>query len=466
MHQSTFKQTVTQLEQKLSRSSFCLGSSAFRFGLIPQGISDHLPIQAKVAPKTGSEFTMMSWNMLADQHLFNNFVNISGRDAIAAALLATPLEGGNVYVTSAQSNKFADLFSELAEYLMKQKKQEVIKIDTTSLSGFVSLKAQRSRLSRSRDPQKIAQKEKQVEKSRQAIVNLLLDENHKDLHDFRLAVRHSLELYYHVTDPKGALRWENRFHALKENRALLKSVVAKDIVCLQECTKPGDIEGLFKNAGKKMTVLTHTIDARTNDHCVLMFDKSRFSLLGKPVRTAFEGKKPCIYAILRDVSSGVAFVVGSIHHPGGVDKNLLNEMMANVDALREGVDENMAYFVSGDYNHPHAFFKEGGAITTAMSQAYPDLPTMAGSDYGHVNQAIDAVMTNVGQEEISVARMQEMMVAEPAPCPAFVVKFVSATPTKPTASPAFFNPVRLATVLPEAETLTASHARTAPVVTL
>ncbi|MBT4885350.1 MAG: hypothetical protein HON55_04270, partial [Legionellales bacterium] len=66
------------LEYALASASFRKGISAFRYGLITSGISDHLPISGSVTSDTSGNINIFSWNLLSDDHTFNSFMNVTG----------------------------------------------------------------------------------------------------------------------------------------------------------------------------------------------------------------------------------------------------------------------------------------------------------------------------------------------------------------------------------------------------
>ena len=67
MMSHSFVEKQESLNNALTHA-FRYGTSAFRFGLIPQGISDHLPIVSQL-PLKDSQVSMLSWNLLADEPL-------------------------------------------------------------------------------------------------------------------------------------------------------------------------------------------------------------------------------------------------------------------------------------------------------------------------------------------------------------------------------------------------------------
>ncbi len=387
------------VEQKLSHA-FRYGSSAFRFGLIPEGVSDHLPIVSEVSVGE-RKVKLSSWNLLADEHLFNNFMNITGSDLLRADL-DVRLDGqkNNIY-----HNAMYHLFAEIAQYLYKHANEDG-RLDITKalLEGFLSTKTQPSRLTRSRNPDTVTEKTKQVEDARQVLIRMLCDVSHEHHHEYQLALKQSLELIYHIQSPGGALKWENRFRRFCEHEAAVAELLDQDILALQECTNPSDIEGLFnERAGKNMAFICHNTSrtGHSTDNVVLAYNTNRFKLvtdesITNPVFGSFEGKKPALYCKLEDLETKEQFIVGSIHHPGG-PHDLRHEILETVNELQAG-QSDMPYYIMGDYNHTQKQFNRLSSESIAAEQYHMLYPvqtgTMAGSDYGNSNRTIDAILSN------------------------------------------------------------------------
>lgn len=375
-------------------NAFRYGSSAFRYGLIPEGISDHLPILSE-ATANEMPIRMLSWNLLADEHLFNNFMNISG-SSIVEDILSDMLDGeaNNIY-----KGAMYHFFAELSQYLYPHIQEGELVISESLMQAFASNAAQPSHLARSRDEATAVQKTQKVERARQAFLSVLRDENHPMLHELQLAIKHSLELIYHIKSPEGALRWENRFDRLCQSPGMVAELQAQDILAFQECTNPEDLKQLIsKNTDKDMHFICHNTSRTgvSTDNVVLAYDKNKFNLIGEPILSSFHGKKPEIYCKLeaRD-GSGHQFIVGSIHHPGG-DEDLRDQILASVNTLKAGHAE-MPFYIMGDYNHTRSQFvaigKDFGEQSFGMN--YPQSHgTMAGSDYGNTNKAIDSILSN------------------------------------------------------------------------
>lgn len=66
---------ITQLEMLREQSAFRHGTRAFRYGLISQAPSDHLPISALVKPSHAPALNLMSWSLLSDAHLVRTLKN-------------------------------------------------------------------------------------------------------------------------------------------------------------------------------------------------------------------------------------------------------------------------------------------------------------------------------------------------------------------------------------------------------
>lgn len=409
--------------KKSLEHAFRYGTSAFRFGLIPQGISDHLPI-VSLLPLKNSEITMLSWNLLADEHLYNNFMNISGSSALQTTMNETLGPKENIY-----NGAMYHLFAELAQFLYEKRNQDTndLVINAKILSEFIPNSAQPSLRARSRTPEIAQEKIKSVEKARSTLVDLLNDANNPNKEEYQLAIKHSLELIYHIKHPNGALRWDNRFSKLKENKKAVAELMAQDIITFQECTKPSDIEGLFIDndpQNQRMEFISHCVSApsTSTDNVVLAYDKNKFVLVEtteheNPLKTSFEGKKPALYCKLKNIQTGEVFIAGSIHHPGG-NTDLRHEIMDNIQKL-QGDNSQIPFFIAGDYNHTHDQFL---ALTPEENSLVPELfypsnmGTMAGSDYGNTNQSIDAIMSNSDLSE-SVRVSSTIQPSPPAKTP-------------------------------------------------
>lgn len=408
------KEAIKNLEAQLKGSAFRRGTSAFRFGLIPQAPSDHLPIVATLKPNALTEYSVLSWNMLATDHLYNNFMNVSGTRELLRAVENLEAKG-NIYSGSEGRNRLYYFFSELSQYLYQPDAHKIV-ITPEKLTAFVT--EQPSRLARSRDPLKAAKLKIQVEKSRQQIVDILLNEKHTDAHEFKLAIQHSLEIIHHIL--RGALTWEHRLELIQNNKALKAQLAEVDICCLQECTDPSAISRLLTKAEKTHQILQHRIHERTNDHCAIIFDTAKFELDGEPTYGAIDGKKPYIFVRLKDRQTDERFIVGSIHHPGG-HHNKMDTLLTELNGMQPSEGKPLDFYILGDYNHAPEFFKETESLTDHQL-IFPEEGTLAGSDFGNTNEAIDGLITNISAEQVSLNRCDHFHCAAPATTP-FVVDF-------------------------------------------
>jgi hypothetical protein len=423
-----FEKSRQELQLALKSSAFRRGTSAFRFGLIQAGVSDHLPFVAKVKHSGQTELNLMSWNLLADAHLYNNFMNISGSEHLAA-LIKDAHPDGNVYYQ--KDNKLFYFFAELARFLYKNQFQEKINITRELLLDFVSTQNAPSNLARSRDIQVALEKTKQVEAARLQIVTILIQEMNFDsaekptqsASELRLAVQHSLELIHHIENSDGTLLWVNRFARIKRNQPLIARIASMDFLCLQECTKPNDIRDLLSAQETKHAVISYGID-NSSDHAVLIYDAEKFELIGEPLKYALEGKKPAIFAKFKKLDTNEVLVIASIHHPGG-KHNLMKDILQQVELLRGDVHASVPFYILGDYNHTHEFFQANVVDVTSHHMIYPEAGTMAGSDYGNVNKAIDAIATNQPAENITVRLVDELPVSPPAPALPVAIVFAA-----------------------------------------
>ena len=436
--------TYDFLNHALFENASRRGVSAFRFGLIPQGASDHLPIAATIETSGKTIFSLVSWNLLADVHLYNNFMNVTGTKEFFCAIQT--ISNNNIYCLDGceQQNKLYHYFSELAHFLYEKKSTRAIEFNAQLLQEFNDVEffnLYPSHLARSRTPE-IAEKNKlAVVTSRKIMSEILLDSSHPEHYEFRLAIQHSLELYHHIK--YGALKWENRFPVIKNNQGMIASLKKSDFLCLQECTEPED----FKKIHLPHAWITHKINAATNDHCVLAYNQQKFKLIDT-VKGALgsyfdksgkiiEGNKPFIFGKFEHIETGERMIMASIHHPGG-NHHCMSEILEAIKTLRSSPDQTIDFFVAGDYNHTQEFFND-----SRYAMNYPKLGTMAGSDYGNINQAIDAVLSDhASAGRVHVERVAHLPLAAPAEIAPSKVHFYKNGILSEHTSPSFWKPVQ------------------------
>lgn len=427
---SSFEEKRSLLKKSLS-NPFRYGTSAFRLGLIQIGASDHLPFMINAKLSDQSELAMVSWNLLADIHLYNNFMNISGMHNLINAMKEYRC-AENIYYNE-NENKLFYFFAELAQYLYKNQLHNKIKITAELLHGFISTQKQESNLTRSRNLLIAEEKIKQVENARAEIIKIFLNDLSTEAseakattvnsHEFKLAIKHCLELIHHIQHTDGALRWSNRFKLIKNNNLIVKTMVSADFLCLQECSNPDDIQTLFQSAGKEHNIISYRVDKNTSDHCVLVYDSSKYDIVDTPIEYALEGKKPCIFAKFKNRRNDEVFIVASIHHPGG-KYNLTRELLKAIEPLRQSPNNNIPFYLLGDYNHTQDFF-QNESTTSDFTMIYPAEGTMAGSDYGNANRSVDAVLTNQDEQSLTASVISGLAISPPAPQVPVVVEFES-----------------------------------------
>lgn len=432
------------LNQALFENAVRRGTSAFRFGLIPQGTSDHLPITASIETTGKTTFSLMSWNLLADVHLYNNFMNVTGTKEFFCAI--QEVSNNNIYCLngSEQQNKLYHYFSELAHFLYENRTDNTInftaellkKFSDAAFFDFYSSHLARSRSAETAEKNKIA-----VITSRQKMSKILLDSSHPNHHEFCLAIQHSLELYHHIK--YGALKWENRFSVIQQNQRLIASLQNADFLCFQECTAPED----FKKIQLSQTWITHKVNQGTNDHCALAYNQQKFNLietikgaLGSHVDQhgkIIEGNKPFILGKFENIETREHLIIGSVHHPGG-NHQCINEILAAVKTLQGPLDQAIDFFIAGDYNHTQEYFTDN-----RCTLHYPTFGTMAGSDYDNTNKAIDAVLTSSTKNCcLHVERAAVLPLAAPAEAIPVKVHFYKNAVLSEYASPSFWKPVQ------------------------
>ncbi len=439
--------TYDFLNRALSENASRRGTSAFRLGFIPQGPSDHLPIVATTKTAKNTPLSLVSWNLLADSHLYNNFMNVSGTKEFFRAIQKSEESSDNIYCAGGteKQNKLYHYFSELAKFLYENQANGVINIDAKRLDEFSDIALfdkYPSHLARSRTPAIAEENKMKVMNARKKMSKILLDPLHPEHHEFRLAIQHSIELYHHIEH--GALKWKNRFPLIQKNQALIAQLQQADFVCFQECTSPDD----FKAINLPQTFITHRINQTTNDNCVLAYDDKKFELMNT-VKGALgghkdsqgkmsPGNKPFIFGRFKHRETGEEMIMGSVHYPGG-EHHCVPEILESIESLKRFSDEKIDFFVAGDYNHTQEFFEGNG-----YKMHYPQLGTMAGSDYENMNNAIDAVL--VGSENtcdrLHVERVSHLAMSEPAEALPLKVHFSQDSQLSEQASPSFWRPVQ------------------------
>ena len=338
------------LNHALFENAFRNGASAFRFGLTPRGASDHLPITANIETGDKTKLSLISWNLLADDHLYNNFMNITGTKELFSAI--QEVSNDNIYCANGNKpqNKLYHYFSELAHFLYENKTDSTINFNEELLRKFNDITffyLYPSRLARSRTKEVEEKNKIAVINSRQKISEILLDSSHPSHHEFRLAIQHSLELYHHIK--YGSLKWENRLLVIQQNKPLIKSLQQADFLCFQECTEPED----FRKIHLSHDWVTHKINNTTNDHCVLAYNQQKFKLIDA-TKGALEGNKPFILGKFESLETHERVIIGSIHHPGG-NHQCMNELLEAVETLRRPPDQTIDFFMAGDYNHTREY---------------------------------------------------------------------------------------------------------------
>lgn len=394
--------------------SFKRGLSAFRLSMVLNGISDHFPIQIKAKCSGSASYSIFSWNLLADVHLYNIFKDISGIHFFEETILKSSTD--NIYCNQL-SNRLTNFFSEIGHYLYTKCVENTIIVNNQLLDDFISTDHQVSRLSWSEDPELEKEKKQQVEASRKLIVEFIKDKKHPYARKFQLAIQQSVELIYHIQSPNGMLRWKSRFNLMKHNKSLIHQMKESDFICLQECTNPDDIYNLLITQGKYSKMLFYAVDKNTSDHCVLLYDDTKFKLVGEAVYYALDGTKPSIFARFENKITNHKIIIASIHHPGG-NHYCLNQLSDQVKKLKTEDFSEADYMVIGDYNHTQDFFDQ---YSLQFHLYYPSQGTMSGSDFGNVNCAIDAVMTNLDEKSVNVSVIEDLPILPLARCPVKII---------------------------------------------
>ena len=395
-----------KLEQALSAAVFRKGISAFRYGLVTSGISDHLPIAA-TADITSDTINIFSWNLLSDDHTFNSFMNVTGT-RILLDDIEVPL---NILEKDSELRKikltyFPDItskiklsfyggigikffFSELSQFLYEHKKSTaeregdiVYEIDFNRdfLQKFVveqgSVKLK---------PNATKEELDLIQKERLYILDILLDKSNKNHCEYLLAIRHSLEIIFHLKE--GSFDFANRLDRMAQQPLLLDKLKTQDIYAFQECSDPDDlVEFIEHYVNREVAFISHSIKEGSKDNVVIMFNKSKYKVDDKRIiKGDFSGRKPYIIAVLNNLKTGENIIFGSIHHPGGRE-NLIIQLEEHIKNLQREIGD-VPFFVMGDYNHERDFFKSN-------LLKFPQYPTFTANDYDNYGKSIDGILAN------------------------------------------------------------------------
>ncbi|WP_133141265.1 endonuclease/exonuclease/phosphatase family protein [Legionella waltersii] len=391
---SGFSLKVSFVEEELQNAARH-GVNTSRFGLLTTSYSDHLPIKT-----TFQEKGIMSWNMLADVHLKNQLMAVSGYKLIVEVIKKYRKELEEEDLLSKHKNDyFKNMHVFLAEFAQfalstKSRENEVI-IDVQLINRFINS-----------DPSKaIARKE---------IVNLFNNQPTAIRQEWLLAVVHACQMYEQISN---TLKWDKRYEHLAQDSELISEFRSRDFICLQECSKPKDILDSINAADLKASkqptygMITHKV--RGDDHCVIIYNVQKYKPVGEPVKFALgkgeEKNKPCILCKFEKIDTTPdkpeQFIIGSIHHPGGDRQLQLTDIFEHEQTL-QNTERTVPYCICGDYNNTADTLKRGlksvSSSTAHFHTACSFGGTMAGQDYGNANKAIDGVLSSQEQMEVSV----------------------------------------------------------------
>lgn len=378
-------------------------SSAVTYGLVKSAISDHVPI--RFDSKSKAKTHIISWNLLADPHLYNYFRNITGRKE-----LLKHLSDENLYKSQ---GKLFHFLSELAQFLYKYcEKDGEITITEESLENFISGKP----IARYQDSKLCGGNitEQAILTARQEIIKVIFsqDNTEETKHEYRNLISHCMELIYHIQHEDGVLRWKNRIAMLRNNTKLMDELHTADFLCFQECTNPKDMLAILSDR-KMRRMLTHNING-VDDHCVLIYDELKFTLVeGFPVvKYDLVGKKPCILARFKNNATDEEFIMASIHYPGGHDNpEIMKKLIGQLVPLRKA-NEKISIYLVGDFNNSTGTIQ----VPKGFQLCHPTKGTTGAHEYGNVGKAVDAALTN-HSENVDITLLEHIATAFPAHTP-------------------------------------------------
>ena len=228
----------------------------------------------------------------------------------------------------------------------------------------------------------MAEKIDLVKRSRKELINEFYNKKKRHLDpEFELAIKHSMEIVYHIKNKNGSLRWKNRFELLANDKDLLSDLKSHDIICLQECNDPDQIVDLLNSGSDKYDFIKHNIRKGSLDNCVIIYDKNRFKLIENTKFALGNSKKPAILASFEDKNhQSKPCVIGSIHHPGG-DYYEMDKVQDEALKLINGVF-NAPIMILGDHNNTKQEFSHNRVDGVLFETTGPKTGTMAGIDHG------------------------------------------------------------------------------------
>lgn len=368
-----------QLQEQLEKSAFRKGISVGIQGTMKIAPSDHLPITV-----TFNDISIVSWNLLSDDFIWNYFRDVGEKPSFAAH----KREGKALDWRSVLNNfgNFVFNNSELDKDGIYQ-----INITPQFMKAFITeQKLNHQKLQESTQNEEKIKRSEHVLKDEETFVNLVLNTTNPDYQDVKTSLIHAIEIKYAIT--QGYLLWEKRFAKIIENRSLVKSLTPHNFFCFQECTNPQDMFKLLQtNTRKNLAMLTHAVEEQSKDNCVIIYDKNKYKLEEHISFGLASNSKPCIIAKFNSLNTNTPMLIGSVHHSGR-GKSEMSIIMEKVNSLLQG-DTNIPVLVLGDYNHQIDFYKND-IIGTNFDLKMPSNPTMAGLEHGNLNKAIDGVLTN------------------------------------------------------------------------
>jgi len=397
---SSLKDRV-HLQRKLSNPARH-GVNTSVYGLVTLGISDHLPITFNFL-----NYNVLSWNMLANTHLYNALHNVTGLQDLTKSC-----SDANSY-----KRRMIHFLADFSRFIMKtnQDGNGEIKLSTVLFDEYIKMKADNAK------PEEKDKLKKDLAELRDVIM--------EDKNTYAHTINHAVSIVYQIEH--GEL--SKRTALLLENKKLLSDMVKKDIICLQECTNPDEILKMLNGNGQKFNMIKHRVNEhRSNtDHCVIIYNSEKLEISSKnsqpqvikgalDTRPDGSGGKPYIMARFKD-TNGEEFIAGSIHHPGG-GKNELEHLNTEMESLKISKNEEIPIFSAGDFNNADVKINEmlnqtaADKKNLALTYITTNEGTMAGPDYGNQNLSIDGVISTESNITVKVPESARQ-IARPLDCP-------------------------------------------------
>lgn len=383
----------------------------------PISVSDHAPIIGSVA-LDNHQIEIISWNMLSDTHLENNFFDLTGlksyKKFIDKYIKGEVGEASSVTQEYLKSNyyksKLSVLFQELATYAEKHQgfREGITEFTFTSemLKDFSN--------SDFFIPNNLTSEDKAKRKlDRQVMLDFIqeipsISRGEFVANDFHALTEHALRTFYAIE--YGGLKWQERKQQITPQayKRMHETLDHAGFICFQECTSPSDMLDEINKSGRteyQMLTLKAKDKVDNQDHCVIIYNPNIYELEERSNYKLGDGKKPAIVARFKKLDDGNPIVVGSLHHPGSKpgdpQENQVPDILLQAHKMQKEVD--IPVVIAGDFNNRADFFYDSLSGTGYTIKSTHNSGTTIAPEYGNKYKAVDCVLSNRPIYNVNVA---------------------------------------------------------------